>query len=113
LRRSLIRAVSARGYLNEGFGPPILDLGLLNAKILVRSGDAFRAVREVLSREGILAGPSSGAVVQVALKWSQRLDRANIVMIFADSRWKYLNSPVFQSGVWSQAEEGLDDTLWW
>jgi cysteine synthase B len=99
--------------LDEGFVPPILDLGLLNGKILVRSADAFRAIREVLHREGILAGPSSGAVIHAALKWAQRLERANIVMIFADSGWKYIRSPVFQPDYASPDEEGLDDTLWW
>jgi cysteine synthase B len=99
--------------LDEGFVPPILDTSLLNGKILVRSGDAFRAVREVLHREGILAGPSSGAVIHAALKWAQRLERAKIVMIFADSGWKYLSTPVFQPVDPSAGEDELDDTLWW
>jgi cysteine synthase B len=99
--------------LDEGFVPPILDTSLLNGKILVRSGDAFRAVRELLHREGILAGPSSGAVIHAALKWAQRLERAKIVMIFADSGWKYLNTPVFQPPDPSIGEAELDDTLWW
>jgi len=98
--------------LDEGFVPPVLDLTLLSGKILVRSGDAFRAAREVLAREGLLAGPSSGAVVHAALKWARRLQRANIVMMFADSGWKYLNSPVFQ-GRLPADQESLDDTLWW
>ena len=94
--------------------PPILDLGLLDAKILVRSADAFRAVREMLRRDGVLAGLSSGAVLHAALKWAQRVERANVVMLFADSGWKYLNSPAFQlESSLEDPDDVFDEVLWW
>jgi cysteine synthase B len=100
--------------LDDGYIPPILDLGLLDAKILVRSADAFRAVREMLRRDGVLGGLSSGAVLHAALKWAQRVETANIVMLFADSGWKYLNSPAFQlESSLSDPDEDLDEVLWW
>jgi cysteine synthase len=100
--------------LNDGYVPPILDLELLDAKILVRSADAFRAVRELLRRDGVLGGLSSGAVLHAAVKWAQRVERANIVMLFADSGWKYLNSPAFRlEASLEDAEGSLDEVLWW
>jgi cysteine synthase B len=100
--------------LDDGYVPPILDFGLLDGKILVRSADAFRAVREMLRRDGVLGGLSSGAVLHAALKWAQRVERANIVMLFADSGWKYLNSPAFQlESSLADPEEELDEVLWW
>ncbi len=99
--------------LDDGFVPPILQLDLLNAKILVRSASAFRAVRELLGREGILAGPSSGAVLHAALKWAQRLQQATMVLMFADSGWKYVNSSAFRLQGQLHEEDDLDDTLWW
>ena len=100
--------------LDDGYIPPILDLGLLDAKILVRSADAFRAVREVLRRDGVLGGMSSGAVLHAALKWAQRVERANIVLLFADSGWKYLNSPAFQlESSLADPNEEFDEVLWW
>lgn len=99
--------------LEEGFLPPILDLSLLDGKFVVGSTSAFRAVREILSREGLLVGPSSGAVMHAALRWAQRLRRGNVVMIFADSGWKYLNSPVFSGAEAPADEDALDDILWW
>lgn len=99
--------------LDDGFVPPILDLAKLDAKILVRAGSAFRAVREVLNREGLLVGLSSGAVMHAALKWAQRLERGNIVVIFADSGWKYLTTPAFQPEDVIADEDALDDVLWW
>ena len=100
--------------LDDGYVPPILDPDLLDAKILVRSADAFRAVREVLRRDGVLAGLSSGAVLHATLKWATRLETANIVMLFADSGWKYLNSPAFQLDASLEDPEGAyDEVLWW
>jgi cysteine synthase B len=100
--------------LDDGYVPPILDFDLLDAKILVRSADAFRAVREMLRRDGVLGGLSSGAVLHAALKWATRVESANIVMLFADSGWKYLNSPAFQlNESLEDPEEALDEVLWW
>jgi cysteine synthase B len=100
--------------LEDGFVPANLDLSLLDGRILVRSAPAFRAVRELLRREGLLAGLSSGAVLHAALKWAQRVERGNIVMLFADAGWKYLNSPAFVlDASLADEEESLDDVLWW
>lgn len=98
--------------LDDGFVPPILDLGLLDGKILVRGASAFRCARELTEREGIFAGISSGAVLHGALRWVERLERGNVVLIFADGGWKYLGTHL-----WTEApeveEEGLDDVIWW
>ena len=100
--------------LDDGYVPPILDFGLLDAKILVRSADAFRAVREMLRRDGVLGGLSSGAVLHAALKYAQRLEKANIVMLFADSGWKYLNSPAFRlEASLEDPDEAFEEVLWW
>jgi len=98
--------------LQEGFIPPILDLGILSGKILVYAKEAFFWTRELARREGLFAGLSSGAALYGALKWAQRLERANIVVLFADGGWKYLST-----GLWRNpsvdSREGLDDTVWW
>jgi cysteine synthase len=100
--------------LDDGYVPPILDLDLLDGKIVVRSADAFRAVREMLRREGVLGGLSSGAVLHAALKLASRVESANIVMLFADSGWKYLNSPAFRlDDSLEDPEEAFDEVLWW
>jgi cysteine synthase len=99
--------------LDDGYLPSILDRRRIDTKILVTSGNAMRAMRELLAREGILAGFSSGAVLYVALKWSQKIEAGNFVLLFADSGWKYLNSPAFSRDQRELDEESLDDTLWW
>lgn len=100
--------------LDDGYVPPILDVSFLDAKILVTAASAFRATRELLLREGILAGLSSGAVLHAALRVARRIERGTMVLIFADSGWKYLGSPAFRlDEPLPEEEEALDDVLWW
>jgi cysteine synthase B len=99
--------------LDDGFVPPILDLTFLDGKILVRTGHAFRAAAELLRRESIFAGVSSGAVLHAGLKVAQRMERGNIVLLFADSGWKYLDTNIWMELPESSDEEELDDTIWW
>jgi cysteine synthase B len=98
--------------LEEGFVPPLLDLGALDGKILVRSQSAFAATALVMQREAIFAGVSSGAVLHGAMKAVARLRKGNVVLMFADGGWKYLSS-----GLWTsephQAPDQLDDVMWW
>ena len=99
--------------LADGFIPPILDFDLLDGKILVRSHHAFRAAAEVMRREAIFAGVSSGAVLHAALKVAQRLERANVVMLFADNGWKYVDTNLWLQDLPPDEGEDLDDTIWW
>lgn len=99
--------------LADGFIPPILDFGLLDGKILVRSEHAFRAASELMRREAIFGGVSSGAVLHAGLKVAQRLERGNVVLLFADNGWKYLGTNLWLSPPEAGAGESLDDTIWW
>jgi len=98
--------------LEEGFVPPIVDLSLLDGKMLVRSTTSFLAAKELTKKEGIFAGISSGAVLYCAVRLAQRMEKGNIVVIFADSGWKYLSS-----GLWTkdftEIENGIESKLWW
>ena len=100
--------------LADGFIPPILDFGLLDGKILVRSAHAFRAAAEIMRREAIFAGVSSGAVLHAAEKVAARLERGNVVLIFADSGWKYLATNLWTQNSQEAGDgEELDDVIWW
>jgi cysteine synthase B len=100
--------------LADGFIPPILDLGFLDGKILVRSRDAFHAARLLMRREGIFGGVSSGAVLHAALRVAAGMTKGNVVLVFADSGWKYLETNLWSRVMPDDAEdEDLDDTIWW
>lgn len=77
--------------LSEGFIPPVLDLSVLDDRILVSSQDAWLRTRQLKSQEGIFAGPSSGAALEVALRVAETMDRGKIVIILADGGWKYMS----------------------
>ncbi len=97
--------------MEEGFTPPLLDLDQLDGRFLVDSATAIGAARQVVEREGVLAGISSGATLNVALRLADEMDRGNIVVVFADGAWKYL-----PARPWDAAEarlKTLDETHWW
>jgi cysteine synthase B len=98
--------------LEEGFIPPILDLELLDRKIVVTSDDALRLTRELAAREGVFAGLSSGAVLHAALRVAQRLERGNIVCLFADGGWKYLSLNVWTRPL-DEVAADVKRKVWW
>jgi cysteine synthase B len=98
--------------LDEGFVPPIFDESVLDAKFLVNSSDSLKATRELTQREGIFAGISSGAVVHVAQRVAERIDRGDIVCLLADGGWKYLSTDAWAVEL-EQAEKRVSETLWW
>jgi cysteine synthase B len=99
--------------LADGFIPPILDLDLLDGKILVRSAAAFRAARLLLEREGIFGGVSAGAVLHAGLRFARRMERGNVVMMFADSGWKYLDTGLWSGAPLPEDDDELDEVIWW
>jgi len=71
--------------------PLIPDLSLINERATVTSQQAAIATRQLLEKEGIFAGLSSGAVVHQAIKAAHEMDEGNIVAVLADGGWKYLS----------------------
>ena len=104
--------IQALRSLEEGFIPPILDLTLLDSRIMVSSVDAFHMTKELLQREGIFAGISSGSVVYGALKIAQRMERGNIVCLLADGGWKYLSTGLWTKDYGEMGEEAKGK-IWW
>jgi cysteine synthase B len=88
--------------------PPILDVSRLDRKILVSNDESVAGVRELLDREGIFAGVSSGAVVHVARLLAEELEGGTIVCILADGGWKYLSADF-----WTNGARSMEDRLWW
>ena len=98
--------------LEEGFVPPILDLSLLDARILVSGEESFRYAAELLRREGIFAGVSSGAVLATALRVASQLQSGNVVCIFADGGWKYLSTQLWRRD-YAELEASVEGKIWW
>jgi cysteine synthase len=106
-------AVQGLRSLDEGFVPEILDPSLLDAKYLVSNRDAVAAVRDLVEREGIFAGPSSGAVIVAAARVAREMESGTIVALLPDGGWKYLSA-----GTYSRSLEAMEADLegginWW
>jgi len=104
--------ISGLRRLEDGFIPPILDLNLLDARIMVGSFHAFRTTRDLLEQEGIFAGVSSGSVVYAALRQAERLEQGNIVCLLADGGWKYLSTCLWTKD-YEQLEKDAKGKIWW
>ncbi len=98
--------------LEDGFIPPVLDLSLLDGKILVRASDSIRALRELKDREGIFAGPSCGAALFAALRVAREIEQGTILVLLADGGWKYLSEDLWTRDL-ETLEEDLDQKLLW
>lgn len=97
--------------LDDGFIPPIIDLSLLDRKIMVSNRDAIVWTKKLLEEEGIFAGVSGGAVARVAARIAGELDSGNVVFLIPDDGWKYLSSGVYTKPL--EEIENLDTTVWW
>lgn len=104
--------ISGLRSLEDGFIPPIVDLSLLDGRIVVESADAFQATRELTEREGIFAGISSGAVAVCAQRLASRLEKGNIVALLADGGWKYLSTQLWTRS-YEEMEQEVQGMVWW
>jgi cysteine synthase B len=96
--------------LEDGYVPPILDVGKLDRKLLVTNAEAVAGLRLLLEREGVLAGVSSGAVIHAALRLADELDDAVVVCVLADGGWKYLSADFWDA---TDVESTMEKSVWW
>jgi cysteine synthase B len=81
----------------------------------VGPNDAIRRTRELIDREGIFAGISTGAILHAALGVAEREVaagcHAEIALIVCDGGWKYLSTGAYAGSV-EEAADALDGQLW-
>ena len=86
-------------YNIEGIGNDFIadtmDITLVDKVIKISDDEAFEASRKLASREGILAGSSSGAALAAALKLAEEIDQGNIVTVFPDRGDRYLSKGLY------------------
>lgn len=100
-------------YLIEGIGedffPSTADLKLLTHMTRVADKESYQMARQLLIKEGIFVGSSSGAAVVGAIRYAKDLKKPeNIVVILPDSGNRYLTK--LFNDQWIQ-DQGLWDTL--
>jgi cysteine synthase B len=107
--------VYALRNIDEGFVPELYDPEILTTRFSVGSFDAVKRTRELVQREGIFAGISTGAVLHAALGMATKArkagERADIAFVVADAGWKYLSTGAY-AGSLDDAEDALEGQLW-
>ena len=88
--------------IGEDFVPANCDLSLVGAAYAISDPESFAAARELLRKEGIFAGSSSGTLLAAALKYCRARDAPKrVVSLVCDSGAKYL-SKVFSDAFLAQ-----------
>ena len=86
----------AGAWLIEGIGedvlPPIGDLSLIGRAYEISDRDSLLAARDLLRKEGIMGGSSTGTLLAAALRYcQQQTEPRRVVTIVPDSGMKYLS----------------------
>ncbi len=86
-------------YSIEGIGntfmPETMDNSLIDEVVKVNDPQALKEVRLLAQKEGILVGTSSGAALFAARTIAERVENANIVVIFPDRGDRYISKNIF------------------
>src|SRR4030081_889477 len=91
------KVVAAKGgWLVEGFGgvpiPALADFSRVGPTYTIPDAEAFRTCRELLRKEGIIAGTSTGTLLAGALRYCREQKTPKRVVTFVcDSGNKYLS----------------------
>ena len=101
--------------IDEGFVPELYDESVLTRRYSVQGVDAVARVRELIDREGIFAGVSTGAILQAARGIGRKAlkegRRADIGLVVPDAGWKYLSTGAYDGSL-EDAEQALEGQLW-
>ncbi len=84
--------------ISPGFIPKVLNTGIYDDILKIKSDDAKSFTRELATKEGLLVGISSGAVAKASKIVAKDLGSSkNVVTMFSDSGQRYLSTDLFDS----------------
>lgn len=81
--------------MQEAIVPEIYDPTKIDRHVMIESEEAFRMARNIVLKEGIFVGMSSGAAMIAALECVKEIDEGFVVVLFADRGEKYLSTSLF------------------
>jgi cystathionine beta-synthase len=93
--------------IGQNFVPDTADMALIDKAYSIPDAEAISTVRELLLKEGVLAGSSSGTLIAAALRWCrEQTEPKRVVTFVCDTGAKYL-SKVYNDA-WL-ADQGLGE----
>ncbi len=81
--------------MDEAIVPEIYNPSLIDVQEMIESEEAIEMARQIIAKEGIFAGMSSGAAMIAALRTAEKIEEGNIVVVFPDRAEKYLSTQMF------------------
>ena len=83
--------------MEEAIVPSIYDPSQIDITIMVETDAAYEMTRQIVSREGIFVGMSSGAAMYAAVEIAKQIKSGIMVVIFPDRGEKYLSTTLFKA----------------
>ncbi|MEK3807860.1 cysteine synthase family protein [Bacillus sp. FSL H8-0547] len=101
---SILNGGESGPHKTEGIGmeflPDYMDETYFDSIHTVMDTDAFKRVKELAMKEGLLVGSSAGAAMHAALLEAEKAaPGSHIVTIFADSSERYLSKKIYEGGI--------------
>ncbi|TYS16124.1 cysteine synthase family protein [Rossellomorea vietnamensis] len=98
---SILNGGESGPHKTEGIGmeflPSYMDTEYFDDIYTISDKDAFKAVKELALKEGLLVASSSGAAFTAALKEAEKAAKGtNIVTVFPDSSERYLSQGIYE-----------------
>jgi cysteine synthase len=85
-----------QGLLNlHDFCPEICKCNELDEVLMVEDEDAFKTARDLLLKEGLFVGISSGSAMWGTIQKAKEIDQGLIVTVFGDHGFRYLSTNLF------------------
>ena len=87
-------------YNIEGIGNDFIaetmDMSLVDDVIKINDTEAFETAKLLASKEGVIAGSSSGAAMAAVLKLIKSGAKGNIVTVFPDRGDRYFSTGLYE-----------------
>lgn len=82
--------------MEEAIVPSLYDPSKIDVTIMVETEIAYETARQIVKKEGIFVGMSSGAAMYAAIQLAMTIEAGIIVVVFPDRGEKYLSTELFK-----------------
>ena len=82
--------------MEEAIVPSLYDPSQIDITIMVETEVAYETTRQIVEKEGIFVGMSSGAAMYATIQLAKKIGSGIIVVVFPDRGEKYLSTNLFK-----------------